>query len=91
MLRPDPKKPAPCQNRLRERSICPTGQCGFRIGTYQIARLNPQRLSLVSGATEFLIETSLGRSVPFVITKPVVAAHMRNDILATPMVIFGLA
>src|SRR5579864_9707493 len=62
-------------------------QGGFRGGVYQIARLNPQRLSLISGATEFLVEMSRGRSIPFLVTKPVVAAHICNDILATQVAI----
>src|SRR4051812_10437891 len=62
-------------------------QSSFWVGVYQIACLNPQRLSLISGTAEFLIEMTLGRSIPFLITKPVVAAHTCNDILASRVVV----
>src|SRR5215469_11049669 len=62
-------------------------QGNFRVGVYQISRLNPQILGLISGATEFLVEMSLGRSIPRPIAKPVVAGHTRNDILATRAVV----
>src|SRR5215472_16085686 len=62
-------------------------QGNFRVGVYQISRLNPQIRGLIAGATEFLVEMSLGRSIPRPIAKPVVAGHTRNDILATRAVV----
>ena len=43
--------------------------------------------NIIPGTTEFLEEMSLSRSIPFAITKPVVAAHTCNDILATRVVV----
>src|SRR5579872_173854 len=62
-------------------------QGNFRIGVYEITRLNPQVLGFISGTTEFLVELSLGRSIPRLIAKPVVAGHTGNYILATRAVV----
>ena len=40
------------------------------------------KAGLISCKAEFRIETNFGRSFPFLIAKPVVTAHLCNDILA---------